>query len=220
MKLAYYIFNFIPSIDMSNVTIMIVEDEALIAHDIARRVKKMGYDVAAIKHSSDDALAYLSIHTPDIILCDININGDKDGIDVADYVQNNKKIPLVFITALSDKGTLERAKKTLPYGYIIKPFDNHDLLTAIEMALYKHSTEMEKLALSLDKVNKMASESVSKREFEMLQDITEGLTNNQISEKRFIAVSTVKYHISRLLEKMGASNRADALHKIIDLLTH
>ncbi|MEL6390071.1 MAG: response regulator transcription factor [Bacteroidota bacterium] len=204
---------------MSNVSILIIEDEGVVAHDIARRVKKLGYDVAAIKHSSEKAIGWLSIQSPDLILCDINIDGPQDGIDVAAYVHENNKTPLIFLTALSDRDTLERAKKTLPYGYIVKPFDNHDLLTAIELALYKHSIELEKLAITPDKINSITVEPISDREFEMLIDISKGLTNQQISDTRFISIHTVKYHIKHLLEKMDAKNRADALHKIINMLT-
>lgn len=204
---------------MSNISILIIEDEGVVAHDIARRVKKLGYDVADIKNSSDQALNYLSIHTPDLILCDIMIDGDRDGIEVAENVHRTKRIPLIFLTALSDRNTLERAKKVLPYGYIVKPFDNHDLLTAIELALYKHSVELDKLAITQEKINLITTEEITDREFEMLEDIIKGLTNQQISESRFISVSTVKYHIGKLLEKMQVSNRADALHKIIQLLT-
>lgn len=203
----------------SNISILIIEDEGVVAHDIARRLRKLGYDIAAIKSSSEQALNYVSIHSPDLVLCDIMIDGPQDGIDVAEEIFNGKKIPLIFLTALSDRGTLERAKKVLPYGYIVKPFDNHDLLTAIELALYKHSVELDKLAISPEKINAMATDDVSEREFEMLQDICKGLTNAQISESRHISVSTVKYHIGKLLEKMGVSNRADALHKIIEMLT-
>ena len=134
---------------MSNISILIIEDEGVVAHDIARRVRKLGYDVADIKTGSEQALNYLAIHTPDLILCDIMIDGPKDGIEVAEEVFHSKKIPLIFLTALSDRSTLERAKKVLPYGYIVKPFDNHDLLTAIELALYKHSVELEKLSRKL-----------------------------------------------------------------------
>lgn len=203
----------------NNISILIIEDEGVVAHDIARRLRRLGYDVAGIKHSGEDAIHYLEIHTPDLILCDINIDGKKDGIDVAEYVFNNNKTPLIFVTALSDRATLDRAKKVLPYGYIVKPFDNHDLLTAIELALYKHSVELEQLALTPEKINQITTKPISEREFEMLVDITAGLTNTQIGEKRFISTSTVKYHMSRLLEKIGAQNRADALHKIIRLLT-
>jgi DNA-binding NarL/FixJ family response regulator len=205
---------------MSNISILIIEDEGVVAHDIARRIRNLGYDVADIKNSSDQALNFLAIHTPDLILCDIMIDGPKDGIEVAEEVFHLKKIPLIFLTALSDRSTLERAKKVLPYGYIVKPFDNHDLLTAIELALYKHSVELEKLAITADKINRIATEPVTEREFEMLQDIVKGLTNQQISESRYISISTVKYHIGKLLDKMQVSNRADALHKIIQLLTN
>ena len=204
---------------MSNVSILIIEDEGVVAHDIARRIKILGYDVAGIKHSSEQALNFLEIHHPDLILCDININGPKDGIDIADYVYKNKKIPLIFVTALSDKLTLERAKKTLPYGYIIKPFDNHDLLTAIELALYRHSIELEKLAITIEQVNQITSEPLTEREYEILLDITKGLNNTQISESKFITVSTVKYHIHKLLEKMGVKSRSDVLSKLFELLT-
>ena len=204
---------------MANVSVLIIEDEGVVAHDIARRLRKLGYDIAAIKTSSDQALDYLSVHTPDLILCDIIIDGPKDGIAVAEEVFKSKNVPLIFLTALSDRATLERAKKVLPYGYIVKPFDNHDLSTAIELALYKHSVELEKLSITIDKINRIADAPLTDREFEMLLDITKGLTNAQISANRFISVSTVKYHIGKLLEKMGVVNRADALHKVIQLLT-
>ena len=203
--------------DGSGISVLIVEDEAVVAHDIARRIKKLGYEVAGIKHNSQNAINFLEIHSPDLILCDININGTKDGIDIAEYVRDNKKTPLVFITGLSDRVTLDRAKKTLPHGYIVKPFDNRDLLTAIELALYKHSVELEKLALTPEKINKLTNDPLSAREFEMLLDLTKGLTNAQISETRNISISTVKFHITNVLEKLGVKNRASAIHKIFEV---
>ena len=204
---------------MSDVNILIIEDELLVAQDIASRIKKLGYEVAGIKGDFEGAMNYLQIHSPNLILCDITIDGNGDGIDIAEYVRANKKIPLIFITALSNKTTLERAKKSLPYGYIVKPFNTRDLLSAIEIALYKHSIEIEALHLSIEKINGISQEPLTEREYEMLMDITKGYNNARISEDRFISVSTVKYHIGKLLEKLGVGNRAEALHKIIELLT-
>ncbi|MEZ4898053.1 MAG: response regulator transcription factor [Saprospiraceae bacterium] len=204
---------------MTDVSILIIEDEGIVAEDIARRLRKLGYEVAGIKNSSEQALNYLSIHSPDLILCDIMIDGAMDGIQVAELIFQTKQIPLIFVTALADRVTLERAKKVLPYGYIVKPIDNHDLLTAIELALYKHSVELEKLAISQEKINTITNVAVTEREFEMLTDIMKGLTNAQISETRYISISTVKFHIGKLLEKMEVTNRAEALHKIISLIT-
>lgn len=204
---------------MPNINIMIIEDEVLVALDLEDRIQGLGYDVIAVRHDSEKALAFLEIHTPDLILCDINIKGDKDGIDIAQHVREALRIPLIFVTALSDRGTLERAKKTLPYGYIVKPFTDGDLLSAIEMALYKHSLEFEGLKLNKERINTISHGPVTDREYDMLLDIIDGLTNDQISKSRHISISTVKYHINHLLEKMGVDNRAKALHKIIKLLT-
>ncbi len=204
---------------MPNINIMIIEDEVLVALDLEDRIQGLGYDVAAVRHNSEKALAYLEIHTPDLILCDINIKGEKDGIDIAQHVKDTVRIPLIFVTALSDRGTLERAKKTLPYGYIVKPFSDGDLLSAIELALYKHSLEFESLKLTKERINQITHSPVTDREYDMLSDLIEGLTNDQISKSRHISTSTVKFHINHLLEKMEVKNRAGALHKIIKLLT-
>ena len=200
-------------------TTLIVEDEAIIAMDIQRRLKTIGYTYSIIKGHSADAINYLSLHDPDLILCDINIHGDLDGIDVAAYVQEHKSIPLIFITALSDKGTLDRAKKTLPYGYIVKPFTDKDLHSAIEMALFKHSADRDRLKFSHEKVNKLAANDLSPREYEILEAVLSGKTNAQIAESQFISLSTVKFHISNNLSKLNVKNRASLSSKILELFS-
>lgn len=204
---------------MSDISIMIIEDEVIVALDIQERLQKLGYEIAAIRHNSEKALSYLEIHAPDLILCDINIKGNKDGIDIAQFVKEKMTVPLIFVTALSDRATLERAKKTLPYGYVVKPFSDADLLSAIEMSLYKHSLEFERLRITKARIEELTYTPVTDREFELLQDVINGKTNIQISESRHISISTVKYHMTNLLEKMEVKNRAGALHKIIQLLT-
>ena len=203
--------------DSLDISILIVEDEVVVAMDIARRIKKLGYHVLAMKHNGEEAIHFLEIQTPDLILCDINIGGCIDGIEVATFNQKNKKVPLIFITALSDRATLDRAKKSLPYGYIVKPFNNRDLLTAIELAIYKHRQNFEKHNLSNDRLSELLSEELSERELQLLEDIVDGLTNHEISKKRFISVSTVKFHIGNIFQKMEAKNRADILHKILKI---
>jgi len=172
-----------------------------------------------VKDNSGDALRYLEIHSPDLILCDINIYGDQDGIAVAEYVRDHKSIPLIFVTALSDRSTLDRAKRALPYGYIVKPFNNRDLLTAIELALYKHSVEIEKVRLTITTVNRVTVTPLSDREYEILEDLIKGSTNDQIAEARHISLSTVKFHISNILIKLEVKNRSAAIHKILTIFT-
>ena len=200
-------------------TTLIVEDEAIIALDIQRRLKKMGYTNSIIKNHSTDAINFLSLHNPDLVLCDINIHGELDGIDVAAYTLKHKSVPLIFITALSDQSTLDRAKKTLPYGYIVKPFTDRDLNSAIEMALYKHNADQDRLKLCIEKVNKIAVSDLSVREYEILEGVLSGQTNAQIAESQFISISTVKFHISNVLTKLDVKNRASITGKILELLS-
>ena len=203
----------------TDINIMIIEDEAVVAMDLESRLKKLGYGVAGIYGDSDKAINYLEVHTPGLILCDINIRGEQDGITVATYVRKHKRVPLVFVTALSDRGTLERAKKALPYGYIVKPYEDSDLLSAIEMALYKHQVELEQITLTRDKLEPLLTEPLSNREFELLQDIVKGMSNTEICEARYISINTTKYHVSNIFRKMDVNSRAEALQKILTLFT-
>lgn len=203
----------------NNIEIMIIEDEAIVAMDLESRLMKLGYKVAGIYGCSDSAINYLQIHHPQLILCDINIDGSKDGIDVAMYVRREKRVPLIFTTALSDRVTLDRAKKALPYGYIVKPYEDSDLISAIEMAMYKHQVELDQLSITHKKLAPLLAAPLSKREFELLQDIIKGMSNQEICEVRYISINTTKYHVSNIFKKMGVNSRAEVLQKILELLT-
>jgi DNA-binding LytR/AlgR family response regulator len=121
---------------MANSTnITIVEDDFIITNFIKTALIANGYQVADICNSYDSFIASMRVITPDIVLVDIRIDGDKTGIDVAKYLRDNASIPFVFISSLSDKGTIDAAKQTLPSAYLIKPFEEEDLYAAIEVAL-------------------------------------------------------------------------------------
>jgi len=196
---------------------MVVEDEALVAMDLEQRLKRLGYGVSGIYGDYEKAINYLEIHTPEIILCDISIRGEKDGIDIAEYVHKHKSIPFIFVTALSDRATLDRAKKTLPYGYIVKPYENSDLVSAIEMALYKHSAEIDQSSMTIEKISSLCNDPISEREYEIVQDILNGLNNAQIAESRFISINTTKFHVSNIFSKMGVKSRTNVFRKILSL---
>ena len=114
---------------------------------------------------------------------------------------------------------MERAKKALPYGYIVKPYEDVDLISAIEMAMYKYQIELDQLSITTEKLEPLLSDPLSNREFEILQDIIKGLDNDQISETRYISINTTKFHVSNVFRKMNVSNRAALLHKILTLFT-
>ena len=120
--------------------ILIVEDESIIAMDIERGLKKLGYLVTGIVNRCEDALQKIQENLPDLILMDIQIKGKRDGIESAQVIHRQYNIPIIFLTAYADERTLQRAKAAEPLGYIIKPFIETDLYAAIEVALYKQQT--------------------------------------------------------------------------------
>ena len=121
--------------------VMIVEDEGLIANDIAGQLAKSGYEVVSISSSGEEALTSLETCTPDLVLMDIRLKGKLDGIDTAMKVRSNHDLPVIFLTSHADQETLARAKHAEPFGYLVKPFRQLNLCSAIEMALYKHQSE-------------------------------------------------------------------------------
>ncbi len=126
-------------------TIMIVEDELLVAMSIKTAMEGSGYKVIHMITSGEEAIRRTEEIPPDIILMDIRLEGEIDGIEAASRIRSRYDIPVIFLTAYADKDILERAKMTEPYGYLIKPFEIRELHAAIEVALYKHrKRELEK----------------------------------------------------------------------------
>jgi PAS domain S-box-containing protein len=121
--------------------ILIVEDENIVAFNIQNRLEGLGYTVTAVISSGEVALQNVAETCPDLVLMDIKLKGPIDGIQAAEQIRKEFQIPVVYLTAYTDEETLNRAKLTEPYGYILKPFEARDLGTTIEMALYKHMIE-------------------------------------------------------------------------------
>jgi PAS domain S-box-containing protein len=126
---------------MPSFKILVVEDESIVAMDIKHRLESMGYLVPAITSSGEEAVEKAAETIPDLVLMDIVLKGEMDGIDAAQQIKDSLDIPVVYLTAYSDERTLKRAKITGPFGYIIKPFEDRELHSAIEVALYKHEME-------------------------------------------------------------------------------
>ncbi|MGZ4091236.1 MAG: response regulator, partial [Bacteroidia bacterium] len=126
---------------MEKLNIFIVEDESIVAKDIQNSLTKLGYNVVGVANNGKDAIEKVSELLPDLILMDIMIKGDMTGIEVSEKIKEKHKIPVIFLTAYADEGTLSKAKVTEPYGYILKPFKEIDLHSTIEMAVYKHQRD-------------------------------------------------------------------------------
>ncbi|MBW1675580.1 MAG: response regulator [Deltaproteobacteria bacterium] len=126
---------------MANAQVLVVEDEGVIAKDIENTLKNLGYAVPAIAFSGEEAIKKAAETHPDLVLMDIVLEGEMDGVEAAEQIRHHLDIPVVYLTAYANDKTLERAKVTEPYGYILKPFEERELHTAIEIALYKHEME-------------------------------------------------------------------------------
>jgi len=140
---------------MAYAKILIVEDEKIVAKDIERSLKSLGYVVVAAVASAQEAIQQTQALQPDLILMDIMLRGSMDGIEAAEQIRSGFDIPIIFLTAYADESTLQRAKITEPFGYIIKPFDERDLHTSIEIALRRRLAEAA-VRVALDKERELS----------------------------------------------------------------
>src|ERR1035437_10117079 len=126
---------------MGGSRILIVEDDGIIGRHIENTLQKLGYQVLDVVSTGDRAIKISSEEHPDLVLMDINLDGELDGVDAAGPIYGRFEIPVVYLTALADNDTLQRAKITDPFGYILKPFEERSLFSTIEMALRKKRVE-------------------------------------------------------------------------------
>jgi PAS domain S-box-containing protein len=140
---------------MAKANIMIVEDDAITAMDIEKHLKNLGYGVSAKVSYGEDSIQEAKENTPDLVLMDVVLKGEVDGIEAAEKIRTQFDIPVIFLTAHADKERLKRAKLSMPYGYILKPFEERALKVAIEMGLYVAKVDVER---------KQAEEALTKSE--------------------------------------------------------
>ncbi len=118
--------------------ILIVEDELLIAKNLTRKLKKVGYKIIAVVSSGAEAIAIVNSNKPDLILMDIAIKGDLDGIETMAKIKEIDDIPAIYLTAYADDRTIDRAAQTGCYAYLLKPFKDKELRATIKIVLTKH----------------------------------------------------------------------------------
>ncbi len=128
------------------IKILIVEDEPIVAENLARNLKQQGYEVAGFAKSGEDAILEATATHPDIVLMDIMLSGNIDGVEAAGQIRHKLGIPIIYMTAYADKTTLARAKQTEPYGYLVKPFKPQDMWTTIEIAIKRHQADKAMIA--------------------------------------------------------------------------
>lgn len=126
---------------MARARILVVEDEYITGADLQAKLQEMGYDVLAVVDNGEDAVQVAGGQRPDLVLMDIHLKGEMNGITAAEQIQGRYSLPVIFLTGQSDNATVEKAKTSTPLGYLIKPVDERALRITIEMALYKHALD-------------------------------------------------------------------------------
>lgn len=167
-----------------NARILIVEDESLVAQDLHNMLAALGYDVVAIVPSGERALAVIAATPPQLILMDIAIQGGMDGIETAAEIHRLYRLPIIFITALGDTLTVQRAKIAEPFGYLYKPFEQREIHAAIEMSLYKHAMETQ---LRESEASLRRSERKYREAGDQLQKLTRHLQDIREKERTHLA---------------------------------
>jgi len=153
---------------MKGARVIIVEDEPLVAVDLRNQLQKAGLEVMAIFESGEEIIAHLKIEEPDIILMDVRLFGDLDGVDTAHEINKRHDIPILFLTANTDHTTFNRAKLTFPHGFLSKPFRIRDVLHSIELAL---ETSIEEKEIDSDSSEKYLADRVFIRKQEFLYKV-------------------------------------------------
>ncbi len=205
---------------MSKLRVLIVEDEPVIAENISMYLDNADFEVSGIAYDSDEANEQLQNNTPDAAILDINLESEEDGIDIAKRINQKYQIPFLFLTSYSDKETLQRAKAVNPSGYIVKPFNEKTLLASLEIAISNHAADFNRQmpALATEKINRHLLSPLSDREFEIVELVYEGITNNQIAERIFLSVNTVKTHLKTIYLKLDANTRYSVIVRLRELM--
>jgi len=201
---------------MTKAKILIVEDDVIVAMDVENRLKNLGHSVLAIVDNGKDAIEKTTVYNPDLVLMDIVLKGDMDGIEAAEIIRYSFGMPIIFITAYADEEKLERAKLTMPFGYILKPFRDRDIKITIEMACYTakinaKQKRMENALLvskkQLETVKEIGAMACSTLDLKVvLQRILSGMINAVNASAGMIFLKNVDTGYLSLHTSIGLSN--------------
>lgn len=205
-------------------TILVVEDEVIIGMDIRNSLKRLGYNVPAVVATGEKAIEKAEKIQPDLILMDIMLKGSMDGVEAAEKIRDRYQLPVVFLTAHTDATTLQRAKETAPFGYIVKPFEEKDLYTTIEIALArcKAENEIRKSLMKERELNELKSRFISMVSHEFRTpmstilfsaDLLELYSTQWSDEKKMThihRIQTAIQHMNHLLDDVLLIGKAEA----------
>ncbi len=212
---------------IKTIKVLVVEDENLIAQDLLEQLALLGYTDVSTASSADQALAIADKSPPDLALLDIGIDGDMDGIDLGRELLNRYDVPIVYLTSYSDNETIDRAKQTGPYGYLIKPVNELELGSMLEIVLHKHKIEKNLRIIEL-KNRELERLELQREKMVAIANLTAGLAH-QLNNSLMITMgnislasltSTTDYHNHLRQALEGCENSAELIRQLFKFAQH
>lgn len=195
--------------------ILIVEDEPPIANEVRFLLEDEGHKVLKIAYDAESALDFLFKEKVDLIFLDIAIKGQRNGIEIAEIVNLKYNTPFIFLTSFADSETLSKATATKPCAYIVKPFKDVDILAAINIGMINWQQRSKKSTiLSLEQMNNIALSEITSKEYKIIMNVVDGMTNLQISDNTGLSPNTIKWYIQRIFSKFNVKNRSSLIKKV------
>ena len=183
--------------------LLIVEDETIVAVDLAERLVGLGYEVLASVASGEEALVVAAARRPDLVLMDIRLQGHMDGVEAAREMRTRLQLPVIFLSAYAEGATLQRAKLAEPYGYILKPVEDRELEIVIEMALYKSRVD-----LAVEQSNAQLEQRVA----ELKEKCAELERFDKVTVGREMRMIELKQEVNVLLQAAGRAEKYRIVH--------
>lgn len=174
--------------------ILIVEDELIVAENIATILENAGYEVSGMADNADEAIKLVKEHSPTLLICDIYIKGSLNGIELNKELKSVSNFPVIYLTAYGDKKTIESASETEPIAYLVKPFTEKQLLATVNMVMLTLKDQPEKLP------------PPTKRETEIVTMLAKGYGSKKIAEELFLSELTVQTHRRNLMQKYNTNS--------------
>jgi DNA-binding NarL/FixJ family response regulator len=199
---------------MSTISILIVEDEPLIADDIKETCLENGFEVAGVAYTKEEAIELLDSKQVNYVLLDIQLGSKDDGLAIGQKLSQEYYIPFSYISSFSDSTTVNKARDTSPTGYLVKPFRARDIIIQIELGMDISQRGSKTTIPTIEMVNKLATDAISLREYEVLQELCKGKSNLEIAEQLFVSMNTIKTHLKSIFSKMSVKSRTELINRL------
>jgi len=196
-------------------TILIIEDDPIIADYLNKLLKIKGYTTVGVAHTGERALDLLNNLKPDLCICDIHLGAGMSGIDVAEVIHSKYKIPYLFLTSFDDEATMAEAEKHSPYGYIVKPFQDRTLLATVKIAWSNYQKQLKLQPKGKSDFEQKIQSTLSDQEYQILRALLDGNSYKQIAENQFLTTDSIKYHAGKLYRKCGIKNRSELAGRLL-----